>query len=323
LTGMSRLEVRPFMPADVDEAGRLLASRHRRQRDAQPLMTSPYVEVDACVAELRRLLGVPDASGAVALRDGHAVGYVVGAPKQSPAWGPNLWVESAGQATEEPEVMRDLYATAAARWVDEGRTAQYVMVPATEPELLTAWYRLGFGQQHAHAIRVCEPMTPNGGLTIRRAERSDLPVLARLSLELPAHQAMSPTFSAGAVPSYEEELAEWEADFDDPDFANFVAEDDGRVVGSAIGCALERSGTHLGPARPEGAGFLGFAAVFPEARGRGAGRALGETVIGWCAEAGFASVVTDWRVTNLQSSRTWSALGFEETFIRVHRLLGY
>ena len=75
--------------------------------------------------------------------------------------------------------------------------------------------------------------------------------------------------------------------------------------------------------RPDNAGFLGFAAVFPSARGLGAGRALGETVLAWSAEAGFDVVATDWRVTNLLSSRAWTALGFVPTFYRLHRSLGY
>jgi GNAT superfamily N-acetyltransferase len=121
----------------------------------------------------------------------------------------------------------------------------------------------------------------------------------------------------------EEGIEEWEADFDDPEFTTFVAEYDGQVVGSAVGCALEKSGAHAGPARPDHAGFLGFAAVLPEARGRGAGRALGETVLAWSAERGYDCVVTDWRTTNLLSSRTWPALGFRDSFARLHRLIGY
>ena len=65
------------------------------------------------------------------------------------------------------------------------------------------------------------------------------------------------------------------------------------------------------------------AAVFPHARGLGAGRALGEAVITWAAQAGYDCVATDWRVTNLLSSRTWPRLGFAASFLRLHRLVGY
>jgi len=144
-----------------------------------------------------------------------------------------------------------------------------------------------------------------------------------LDLVLPRHQGLAPVFSAGEIPTYEEALLDWEESIDDPEFATFVAEYNGRVIGSAVGCSLEKSSAHSGLARPDNAGFLGFAAVFPEARGLGAGRALGEAVLQWCAEVGYNSVVTDWRVTNLLSSRTWPRLGFEQTFHRLHRLIGY
>ncbi|MGH3255472.1 MAG: GNAT family N-acetyltransferase [Streptosporangiaceae bacterium] len=76
-------------------------------------------------------------------------------------------------------------------------------------------------------------------------------------------------------------------------------------------------------ALPDASGFLAFAAVVPHARGLGAGRALGEAVIAWTAQAGYHCVATDWRVTNLLSSRTWPRLGFAESFLRLHRLIGY
>jgi GNAT superfamily N-acetyltransferase len=125
------------------------------------------------------------------------------------------------------------------------------------------------------------------------------------------------------VPSVQEVAGEWAEDIDDPSWATFVAERDGKVVGSAIGCSLEKSGSHTSLARPDNAGFLAFVAVFPSGRSRGAGRALGETVLEWAAKAGFDCVVADWRVTNLLSSRAWPALGFAESFLRLHRLIGY
>lgn len=217
-----------------------------------------------------------------------------------------------------------LNAVAAAEWMSRDLRAQYVVVPSGDPDLPDAWYRLGFGQQQAHAIRA-PLLTVRSGehVVVRVARRDDIAMLARLDLVLPEHQGLAPTFSAGLTGTYAEALAEWEECFDDQEFQVLVAEHDGQVVGSAVGCALEHSTSHTGPARPENAGFLGFAAVLPEARGLGAGRALGEAVLGWSREAGFDSVVTDWRVTNLLSSRTWTALGWRPTFLRLHRLIGY
>lgn len=322
---MPGLELLPFDASHVPDAGRLLAARHRAHRQAEPLLSGRHEDPAACEAEVSAVLALDDASGAVAVRDGRVVGYLLGAPKPDATWGPNVWVESAGLAAEEAEDLRDLYAAAATRWVDEGRTAHYVLVPAHDQAAVGAWFRLAFGHQHTHAIREVptEPPSAPARVAVRRAVRDDIPALARLDLELPLHQGLAPTFSAGDLGSYEESVQEWEEDFGDPEFATFVAEHDGRVVGSAVGCALDKSSTNNGLARPENAGFLGFAAVFPADRGLGAGRALGEAVLDWSREQRHSCVVTDWRATNLLSSRAWPALGFRPTYLRLHRLLGH
>ncbi len=261
------------------------------------------------------------ASGAVAIDDnGRMTGFLLGAAEPGSSWGPNAWIESAGHAAEDPEVVRDLYGFAAAQWVADGRIAHYVLVPAHDRELIDAWFRLGFGQQQVHAVLAAQPMAP-ATVTIRPARHTDLDTLIRLDLSLPDHQARSPVFSAYRSPSYDDIRAEWERIL--PDHAIFVAERDGQVIGCAVGCALTHCGMDRGPARPDNAAFIGFAAVFPHARRTGAARALANAIIGWATEAGYHSIVTDWRATNLLSSRTWPRLGFTPTFLRLHRHVGY
>jgi ribosomal protein S18 acetylase RimI-like enzyme len=343
LRAMSGADVRAFRADDIPAAGALLAARHRAHRRRCQLLSPRYEQAPAATAEVAAAFALPGASGAVAVAGENVVGFLLGAPKDSPVWGPNVWIEAAGQAVAEvagpevagpevagpevagPELMRDMYALAAARWVQESRRAHYVVVPASDEGLLRAWYRLGFGQQQALAVRPLPDETPvaPAKVVVRRARRSDLPALARLEVELPRHQSRAPVFSASPAPSYEESLAGWEEDFDDPAYATFVAEFEGAVIGSGIGCPLELSSSHPPITRPDHAGFLAFAAVFPHTRGLGAGRALGEAVIAWTAQAGYDCVVTDWRVTNLLSSRTWPRLGFVESFLRLHRLVGY
>jgi GNAT superfamily N-acetyltransferase len=143
--------------------------------------------------------------------------------------------------------------------------------------------------------------------------------MAELALVLPRHMVGAPVFSRLPIQPIDEVRAELEEEWDDPTYTNFVAEHDGRVVGNAVALALEKSSMHAGLARPNAAGYLGYAAVLPEARGLGAGRALGEAVLAWSRDAGFASVVTDWRSTNIEADRAWRGLGFRPTFRRLHR----
>jgi GNAT superfamily N-acetyltransferase len=236
-----------------------------------------------------------------------------------------MWIEGAGHAVTEPELVGDLYGSLAGGWVAAGAVRHSVVVPAVDPALVDAWFRSGFGLQHVHGIR--EPAAADetarvpDGMIVRRAERRDIVTLGRLEVVLAEHQVASPVFSMVPLPSIDEAVAEWEEDFDDPKFTTFVAEVDGRVVGSAVGCAIEVSSEHHGIVRPPGAGFLGFAAVLPEARGLGAGRALGQAVLVWARDAGHPTVVTDWRETNLLSSRAWPRLGFRPLYRRLHRAI--
>jgi len=314
----------PFADEHLDGGALLLAERHRAHRLAEPGLDPRYEAPGAAREELGALLRVDGASGVAGLIDGDVAGFVVGTPRDA-SWGPNMWVEPAGHAVTDAELVRDLYATAAERWVADGLALHYAMVPASDRALVDAWFRLGFGHQQVYAIRETPPATERTeappGLVVRLARLDDLDALARLDVTLPAHQALSPVFSRRALPTVEDARAEYEADFDDPRFATFVVEREGEVIGSAIACAIELSSDHKSLALPPGAGFLGFASVMPEARGRGAGRVLGEAVLEWARETEREWVVTDWRMTNLLSSRAWPRLGFRPTFYRLHRAI--
>jgi len=320
----TRLELRPFNDDVIDDAASLLAARHRQQRRVEPGLSPAYQDVSATRAEIATLAAKEGASGAVAMRGGGVVGYLLGAPR-APLFGPNMWVEGAGHAVAEPEVARDLYGFAAGRWVEEGATSHYALVPATDAALVDAWFRVGFGQQHIHAIRAAaapdDILRPRRGILIRRAERRDLPTLGQLEVLIGEHQVLSPIFWRVAPRSLEDATKEWDEGFDDPQFTTFVAELDGLVVGSTVCCAIEESPEHQGVVQPAHAGFLWFASVMPEARGMGVGRALGEAVLLWARDAGHPTVVVDWRETNLLASRAWPSLGFRPTFRRLFRAI--
>ena len=271
----------PFGEEHLGGAAALLAERHRAQRLVEPGLDLRYEDPGAARGEIEELCHADGSSGAAAVLDGEVAGFLLGRPHEA-TWGPNVWVDPAGHAAVRPELVRDLYAAAATRWVEDGLTSHYTMVPATDPALVDAWFRLGFGHQHVHAIRETPPAgapaESRPGLALRRARRDDIDALARLDLVLPEHQTLAPVFSRLPLPDLEETRAAYAEDFDDPRFTTFVVERDGEVIASAIACPIEVSSTHKSLALPPGAGFLGFAAVLPEHRGCGAGRLLGEAV---------------------------------------------
>ncbi len=316
-------DIRPIETTDLDAAAALLADRHRRHRLVEPLLDPAYEDPSAARAEIEALLEKDLAGGWVATRDDAVIGFIVGISKDARLWGPNVWVEPAGHAAVDAAVVRRLYAVAAADWVAAGRKNHHVLVPASDAELVDAWFSLDFGQQHLHALRENPPasfgVVPKSELVIRPPTRDDIPALAELELVLPKHSPLAPLFATVPVQPVEEVVAEIEEDWGTPDFTWFVAEHEGAVVGEAVGCAITKSSTNAGLMRPKDASFLGYAAVFPEARGLGAGKALGESFLAWSRDAGFASAFTDWRSTNLEADRTWRSLGFRPVFRRLHR----
>ncbi len=109
-------------------------------------------------------------------------------------------------------------------------------VAASAPELIDAWFRLGFGCQAVWAIRrVALPQPTAFAGTVRSATLDDLEDVVDLDEILFEHQAGSPSFSGLTAPSREELRAEeielWD---DDATAGIFAAELDGRVVGLVV-----------------------------------------------------------------------------------------
>jgi GNAT superfamily N-acetyltransferase len=301
------MEIVPFAEEHLDAAAELLAARHEAHR-----VEFPELPADADYrAEIAALL----ADGATgAFTDG---AYVLGRSAPVERWGPNIWVEAAGHAANDPELLRDVWAKAAGSWFEQGLTAHYALVPATDSSLLDGWFRLGFGAQHAHGLlQIPEREWPAG---VREATRDDIDALIEIGPHLSRHQRQSPVFSPLPEQSPDEVRADVLDDFSLEGVANLVYEADGRIVGNFFVCPLELSSAHSGLARPPRASFLGFAVTYPEVRGSGAGIALTDASFAWARSQGYETMVTDWRETNLLSSRFWPRRGFRKSFLRLYR----
>jgi ribosomal protein S18 acetylase RimI-like enzyme len=292
------------------------------------LLPSRYEQAEEAASLVEAAWRKPGATGVAATRDGTLFGYLVGAPDSEDSWGANHWVDQPGHAAEEPELVRDLYGALAAQLYAERRGRHYVLVPAGDAGLADAWFRVGFGQQQAHGIReVGDLPWPE---QVREAEPRDVDALLPLALAISRHHQGSPVFSDNAARHLEraeaapDDLrAQIETDIAAEAIATLVAEVDRRVVGLIEVCPVELASQSVdGPGalgRPEGACYLAFAATDPEARGLGAGVDLTTAAFAWAHRAGYRSMVTDWRVTNLLASRFWPQRGFRTTFLRLYR----
>jgi GNAT superfamily N-acetyltransferase len=303
------MEIVPFADEHLDAAAELLTARHEAHRRVFPQL--PELDYRAEIASLLE----EGATGA--FTDG---AYVLGRSGPTDRWGPNIWVEAAGHAASDPELLRDVWAEAAAGWFEQGLRAHYALVPTTDPSLLDAWFRLGFGAQQGHGLlEIPEREWPPG---VREATEDDIEGLVEVGPFLSRHQSRSPVFSPVPEQSPEEVRADVLDDFTRDDGVNLVYEVDGRIVGDFFLCPIELSSAHNGLARPPGAAFLGFAVTYPDVRGSGAGLALTDASFAWARARGYETMVTDWRETNLLSSRFWPRRGFRTSFMRLHRWIG-
>jgi GNAT superfamily N-acetyltransferase len=303
---MARLEAVPFADEHLDAAAELLAARHARHRDAEPLVP----ELEDPRAAIEREWHEEGASGVFA---GSA--YLIAAPMtiRGHTW---MRVGIAGQAIEgDREAMRDVYAAASQRWVDEGYTQHAVFVPSHDEELVDAWFRLSFGASAVLALRETGPEERfDAGVTIRHGTRDDFDEAARLELAMGEAMQPAPSFSMIELQTREEIAAEWHEDGESDKYELFVAERDGRIVGHIL---LYRRPPDLRV--PPNSIDLSQASTQPEARGTGVGRALTADVIAWAHENGYPVMTTDWRMTNLWASRFWPKRGFRPTFLRLYR----
>jgi GNAT superfamily N-acetyltransferase len=307
---MAGLEIQPFGDEHLDAAAALLAERHARHREAEPLLPGDVDFRGQIESEWR----VDGASGVFASSGGEPLGYLFGFPNPRFGWRVGI----GGHAVRgDAEIARDLYAAVAATWRDAGYAHHDVFVPSSDPALVDAWFRLSFGAGAALAMRetAVDPAF-DADVVIRPGTPGDVEASARLDREMGVSMQPAPSFSSVELWSLEEYIADWQGTWDDPKFIHFVAERDGRVVGHSL---LYKRPADLRV--PADSIDLANASTFPEQRGTGVGRALFAYVITWAHEHGYPSMVTDWRMTNLFASRFWPKRGFRPTFIRMYRNL--
>ena len=291
---MPDVEIRPFSDEHVDAAAALLAERHARHLTAEPLLGR---DVDYRV----QLAGK---GGLVALRGGDVRAYLLGQTTDEDAF-----VDFAGCAASEPELLRDLYAALAPTWQ---RERHRVYLPASDAALIDVWFHLAFGLQFTLAVR--EP-APGSGDGVRPGRPDDLDAVVALEHAFTEHLLQSPSFS-GRRPQTDDEIrAEWEGTWDDKQFLHVVVERDARVVGHALLYRREPGDLRIPPNSVD----LALVVTLPEVRGTGAGSALVSHVLGWAHEQGLAAVTIDWRVVNLLADRFFRARGFRPTFVRLYR----
>jgi len=326
-----RVQPKPFAEALVDEAGALLAERHRRDRGREDLLPARFEQPGPAGAAVLAAWRRPGARGSALFDRGRMVAYLIGDSSIDTLQGRTVWIRPSGQAlgaSVSAELLRDLYAAVAVAWVDEGCFIHRVMVPAADEGVLAAWFSLGFGLEQAYAVcrlsgrrSLAAPGEARPGLSIRRATPEDAPTLVELSDLIARHQARAPVW-APAPPEFVAALREGYAEALSEDGVVFwLAFADRKLVGFQGYFPAGPDPDDL--FTPDDCVALSVAATREQARGRGIGRALTARGLVWAAEEGYRHCLVDWRTTNLLSSRFFPARGFQPVYYRLCRMIDH
>jgi GNAT superfamily N-acetyltransferase len=250
--------------------------------------------------------------GAIAYRGESEIARLTGRLGDD-VFGRHAWMTVQLAEGEQPDVLADLYRDAAPAWVADGYRAHYVEVRADDAAQVELWFGLAFGRQQVFAARPVTGAEPyEGPVQVRIGGPPDIEIAMSMADLIYRRHRESPVWSSAA---FQADRAEWEEWLAEAETTYFVGELDARPV------------AHLAlyddPARPADEIYLAIAATLPDARGSGAMRALTAAAFAWAHEHGYRTCVTDWRSTNVESSRFWTHRGFRPTRYRLHRLVGH
>ena len=250
--------------------------------------------------------------GAVARRRDVEVARVTGRLGEG-VFGHHAWIDWTLADGEDAAVLAELYAIAADPWVSDGRMPHYVDVPADRDDVIEAWFGLCFGRQQVYAARRTAGAEPyEGPVHVRVGGPDDVDVAVTHGDLIFRRHGDAPVWASGI---YDTTRDEWVEFLGEEQSTYFVAEIEGRAVAHLL--LYDKDET------PRDETYLAIAATLPEARGVGAMRALTAMALAWAERNGYTTCATDWRSTNIESSRFWTNRGFTPTSYRLHRLVGH
>lgn len=319
------LEVVALTEAEVPSAGRLLATRHARERTRFPLLPAAYEDPTRAAELVRRTLAATD--GVAAVDGGRLVGFLTSldaAPDPSSPMARYAPARAAlhlvhGHAVAEDvaagPIYAALFARLAERALERGVADHVVHAPIGHDE---AWVTLGFGRANAVAVRDLAPVGRDHDVDVRVATPDELDVVDRLVDEETVFHAGSPMFRpyrrAATVDAVRAALAE---ELVSADHAFLLARRDGRDIGVLSVAPGLGSPLYV----PDGAVYIAATAVLPEARGAGAGAALVDAAMAWARERGHRAACLHFATTNMTSTAFWTGIGFTPVMVHVRRIL--
>ncbi len=320
-----RHELIPFTESHLPSAGTLLAARHARDRAAFPELPARFEDAKVATKAVETLFSKKSAFGFAAIQDGELIAYLIG-ETASQDWGRSGYVYLPGYGLAEghdPELLQDLYALVGEEWNRRGCFQHYAYLSANVPDIIDAWFSLGFGRERADALLDLRTLNiPKlkvaGDFEIRQAVKGDNARLAELSPIIGRHQAGAPRWHP-LLPENLPELAEgWAELAEDPEWKVWMAVNGNETLG-AVGFKNYVEADDDLIISPKTTSHT--AAIKESFRGKGIGSVLTWHGLEQSRKDGAEFCFTSWQTANLLAARTWPRFGFKPVAHRFARTI--
>lgn len=314
-----------FKEEYLPKAAELLAARHHNERGLLSELPDTFENVEMALKAVEAAWKRENTSGVAAIKNGQLVGYIIGRLVTDIHRGRHAWINYEGLAIEETEgveLYRTMYSILAEKWVNQGCFEHYVQVPSGKSEVVDAWFRLGFGHEQAHALlelhHEAVEVEEIEGIEVRLADKSDVEAIKNISTLIMTHQVGSPVW---AIPGFPEELEEFRQGYaellDDESVRLWTAFRGEKLVGFQGFWPEEANEKNM--MIPDKCIYLGVGGTVIEERGCGIGKLLAQKGFNDSISREYKYCFTDWRMTNLLSSRFWPKQGFKPIAYRLTR----
>ncbi|MDX8362970.1 GNAT family N-acetyltransferase [Cytobacillus sp. IB215316] len=318
------MKCKPFIDDFLTEAAGLLANRHKRERLKFPALPNQFEKIEAAYKAVEALWRKENSTGIAIFEDNQMIGYLIGNFISTELRSRHIWIDYAGLAISEncnEELFRDLYAQIAGKWIDYGCFDHYVLVPAGNSRLVDAWLKLGFSFEQVHAlcdINIQDSEIDNlTDIQIRLAEKEDRQSIIDMADLIVSHQTEAPTWAVDLpenLPKFRKGYGEI---IEDKEAKLWLAAKEDHLVGFQGYWEAKESDSNM--MIPENCIELSIAGTKKEVRGLGIGKVLTQRGLSDAKRNGYQFCLSDWRMTNIQSSRFWPSRGFYPIVYRLTR----
>ena len=317
------MQIIQFQNEHLPAAANLLAHQSTFILQNFPLLPDRISDPSVALSFLSALFEKKESHGVVALENNEMVAYLLGAYADSIFFGRHVWVPFGGLALcnqTDTKILRQIYAAAGQRWIEDKVSNHYLVCPAI-PEWLQTAFSLTFGQEQAYAATSVKYERPHieapGGIIIREVQPDDADRLYASGHWIATHLNTAPVWEPVPQQHLDNILPEYAKLANDPDSTTWVAVADDQIVSFVVLSPAETSPDQL----LEAPSIVHFdvAATHPHYRNRGIGRALFTHIMNVAHQQGYKTMFTDWRTTNLEADSYWPGFGFTPFAYRLLR----